>query len=369
MIVNNADDSSILFDPASRAYVGEAGSIGQAAEALSEFLPQSPNGSVLVTSRSREVAYRLTGRYADLVEVRPMDRADGLALLEKKLGPDATKDKAVELLQVVDYMPLAITQATAFIQQRAPRMTISRYLDEVRRSDHDRARLLTKDVRDSRRDGRASNLIIATWQISFEHIRKAMPTAARLLSLMSFFHRQGIPERLLCNRYQRDGGEESNFEDDIHALTNYSLVKMNADGNEFEMHRLVQFSTRKWLELYDELEEWKQRYITTIDEASPVGRYENWVACQRLLPHAEVVLSYRPKDSRWLKQWGSVLFKNAWYAAEKGQYRNAEEMDLRALEWRENVLGKEHPSTLTSVYCLAYLLHKRRRYKEASQLY
>jgi hypothetical protein len=134
-------------------------------------------------------------------------------------------------------------------------MTISRYLDEVRRSDDDRARLLTKDVRDIRRDGRASNSIITTWQISFEHIRKVMPTATRLSSLMSFFDRQGISERLLCNWYQQDGSVESNFEDEIHALTNYSLVKMNADGKKFEMHRLVQLSTQKWLELYDELEE------------------------------------------------------------------------------------------------------------------
>lgn len=29
----------------------------------------------------------------------------------------------------------------------------------------------------------------------------------------------------------------------------------------------------------------------------------------------------------------------------------------------------QHPDTLTSVYCLAYLLHKGRRYEEASRLY
>ena len=32
-------------------------------------------------------------------------------------------------------------------------------------------------------------------------------------------------------------------------------------------------------------------------------------------------------------------------------------MHRRALEGREKVLGVEHPDTLTSVYCLAYLLH------------
>lgn len=31
----------------------------------------------------------------------------------------------------------------------------------------------------------------------------------------------------------------------------------------------------------------------------------------------------------------------------------------------ETVLGKEHPDTLTSVYCLAYLLHQKKWYKDA----
>jgi len=158
-------------------------------------------------------------------------------------------------------------------------MTISRYLNDVRRSDHDQARLLEKDDGDSRRDGRASNSIIATWQISFEHIQKVMPTAARLLSLMSLFDRQGIPESLLHHRYQRDKDGEADFEDDFYTLRSYSLVEISADGKEFNMHRLVQFSTRKWLELYNELEEWKAKYVTLMDDSYPIGRHENWAVC------------------------------------------------------------------------------------------
>ena len=225
MIVDNADDSGVFFPPLDEQAIG-VDKPGQAAESLSEFLPQSPNGSILITSRSRDVAYRLTGSHAYIREVKPMDKDDALALLRKKLSFDVDEHNATELLQALDYMPLAITQAAAYIEQRAPRMTISRYLNEIRRSDHDRARLLKKDVGDSRRDGRASNSIIATWQISFEHIRKDLPTAARLLSLMSLFDRQGIPESLLHNRYKRDEDKEADFEEDIHTLTSYSLVEI-----------------------------------------------------------------------------------------------------------------------------------------------
>ncbi|EMD91637.1 hypothetical protein COCC4DRAFT_111584, partial [Bipolaris maydis ATCC 48331] len=36
---------------------------------------------------------------------------------------------------------------------------------------------------------------------------------------------------------------------------------------------------------------------------------------------------------------------------------------------REKALGKDHPNTLTSVYCLAHLDHTTRRYLEAAELY
>jgi hypothetical protein len=359
MVVDNADDSSVLFPPLHRTQVVEVSNPGQAVEPLSDFLPQSPNGSILITSRSRDLAYGLTGNYANVIEVRPMDKGDALALLQKKLGCDVNKDDAGELLHSLDYMPLAITQAAAYIAQRAPRMTVSRYLDEVRRSDHDRARLLNKGIRDNRRDGRASNSIVATWHISFEHIRRKMPTAARLLSLMSYFDRQGIPASLLQSRYQRGEDGEADFEEDIHTLTSYSLVGMSVDGNEFEMHRLVQFSTKKWLELHDELEEWNERYVELMDDSYPVGEHENWTVCQALFPHAQAAVGCRPADVKAVEAWASVLFKAAWYASEMGKYKAAKEMGASALEARETALGREHPDTLNSISNLGLVLSRQ----------
>ncbi|KAH0555788.1 hypothetical protein GP486_006269, partial [Trichoglossum hirsutum] len=53
----------------------------------------------------------------------------------------------------------------------------------------------------------------------------------------------------------------------------------------------------------------------------------------------------------------------------QGKYEEAEAMNRRALDGKEKVLGKEHPSTLTSVYSLANLLHEQKRYEAASELY
>ncbi|OAG08426.1 uncharacterized protein CC84DRAFT_1203804 [Paraphaeosphaeria sporulosa] len=370
MVVDNADDASVFFQNPLQSHA--TGSFDQSTELLSDFLPQSPNGSILVTSRSRDDAYRLTGTYSSVIEVKPMDKDDALALLKKKLGIIANEDEAVELIDALDFMPLALTQAAAFIRQGATRMSVPRYVEKVRKSDRDRARLLMKDVGDSRRDGKASNSIIATWQISFEHIRTRTPTAARLLSLMSLFDPQGIPESLLHNRYSEEGdGEdgEADFDDDICMLTSFSLVRMSVDGREFEMHRLVQFSTKKWLELCSELEVWQSTYAALMDDNYPVGRPENWAVCQALFPHAQAVVNNRPKDVKALEAWASVLFKAAWYASEIGQYSKAYEMGSAALHFRETILGEEHPDTLNSLNSLGIVLNWQGQYSEAEAMH
>ena len=55
--------------------------------------------------------------------------------------------------------------------------------------------------------------------------------------------------------------------------------------------------------------------------------------------------------------------------SDQGKYEEAEEMHRQALKLYETVLGEEHPDTLTSVYCLAYLLHLQQRVREATPLY
>jgi len=139
----------------------------------------------------------------DIIEVKPMDGAQAVALFEKKLGEPSNSKDIAELAEVLEYMPLAIVQAATYISQRAPRFSVSQYLEEFKKSDRKRTSLLNYEGGELRRDKEAKNSIIITWQISFNHILQSRPSAADLLSLMSLFDRQGIPESLLRNRIQR----------------------------------------------------------------------------------------------------------------------------------------------------------------------
>ena len=77
-----------------------------------------------------------------------------VALLQKKLDTpdhDISHEDLVRLVRQLDHMTLAISQAAAQINQRASRMTVLKYFQGLARSNHDRARLLQKDLGDPRR--------------------------------------------------------------------------------------------------------------------------------------------------------------------------------------------------------------------------
>jgi tetratricopeptide (TPR) repeat protein len=351
MVIDNADDDTVFFDRTTKAF--------------SEYIPQSENGRILITSRNRDLAYKLTGNHRSIIEVKPMNESDAMSLLGKKLGPDIGRDNAPGLLNALDYMPLAITQAAAYIQQRAPRMSIKQYLEVFRKSERDRSRLLTKDLGDARRDGRASNSIIMTWQTSFEHIKSHMPTAASLLSLMCLFDRQEIPDALLQGHYTDK--DDADFEDDMQILTSYALVEASSEGN-FEMHRLVQTSTRKWLEVNNQLEYWKEVYTRTLNEKfSDYG--ENYSICKVAIPHVQAAINCRPSSRISLEMWAALLHSAGDFLIQLGQYELSEKVTLTSLDTRQRLLGPEHPNSLHTMNQHAMILQMRGNYEEAEEVY
>src|SRR5205085_3849922 len=93
---------------------------------LESFLPQTPNGSILVTSRNSTAAMNLVGVYYNVIRVEPMNEGDALALLKTRVPFDEPfESEAKALVQALECIPLAITHAAAYIRMREPRVTIS----------------------------------------------------------------------------------------------------------------------------------------------------------------------------------------------------------------------------------------------------
>jgi hypothetical protein len=338
LILDNVDDTGFLVAPSTdqdgHTNSRESGN----SRSLVLYLPQYSHGSILITMRSEDEALKLVEPH-DIITVEPMSIQDALALFENKLGGNDNDGNdgniAAELLVALELMPLAIVQAAAYILRRTPRYSVREYFQDFQKSDRKRTSLLDYNSKQLRRDREAKNSIIITWQISFDHILAIRPSAAKLLSLMSFFDRQGIPDTLLQNRSQQtetaigncvntdtgysdddeDGTSKSSvsdgFKEDVSILRNYSFISVNTNGTSFEMHGLVQLAMRKWLEAHGQIERWKRQFIKNLDAELPTGEYENWEKCQALFPHAQSAAVQKPKEQDSLLDWASVLYKAA----------------------------------------------------------
>jgi hypothetical protein len=370
LVLDNVDDARFLLDSHLDTQ-GKAGSpVGTALRPLRDYLPQSPSGSILITSRSKDAALKLVEQ-RDLISVEPMDKGNALALFKKKLGePNDSKDIA-ELAAALEYMPLAIVQAAAYISDPDRQCSAQLYLKEFQKSDHKKQSLLNHEGGQLRRDPEAKNSVIITWQISFEHLRETRTSAANLLSLMSFFDRQGIPKALLRHRIEQgnsrqiqkenrnDGtddedsesqsSESDELEEDIVQLRKYSFISTNEAGGTFEMHRLVQLATRKWLEANGQLEVWKQQFIRNLCKEFPNGEYETWVRCQALFPHAELAAGQQPRETSSLVEWAALLYYAARYSWKKGNFDNAKKLAVKSMKARTKLFSQEHEDTLNSM--------------------
>jgi hypothetical protein len=202
LVLDNADDDVLLLMPQMAALrIVASNGKSPLRRPLSMYIPQSANGALLVTTRTRGVATKLA-EPPDVILVDPMAKIDAVALLKKKLDATDINSDLEELASMLEYMPLAIVQAAAYIQQKRSRCrySVRQYIEEFRRSDKRKTSLLNYEAGHLRRDPEAKNSIIITWQISFNYIREQWPSSADLLALMSFFDRQGISKEALTVR-------------------------------------------------------------------------------------------------------------------------------------------------------------------------
>ncbi|SCO87692.1 uncharacterized protein FRV6_11819 [Fusarium oxysporum] len=379
MILDNADDVNLFYP----IHISEAKAVAGLAhestmakadqQPLAAYLPKRRNGSILITSRSMDAAERLTGSHKAVYRVSTMDEAQGLQLFQNKLDGDFDSDAVTDLLRALDYIPLAITQAAAYINRRAPRISIKSYLDTFRESDKKKGSLLNRDAGDLRRYETVSNSVVTTWQVTFEQIRHERPSAAKLLSFMSFFNPQGIPEFVLYD-YNADPTDEADrdavrdsFEDDLDILRGYSLVSVTETGGVCEMHALVQFCTRFWISAAGNEGTWRQLFLRSVSRHFPNGTFETWPICQMLLPHIEPVFEKEPLHEGLL-DWAYLLTNCARYMLTIGNYGVAENLSKKAVNTMNKVLGEAHPDTLTSMANLASTYWNQGRWKEAEEL-
>ena len=394
LVFDNADDVNMWINQ-SRT--------GPGSGRLIDYLPRSDQGCIVFTTRDRKAAIKLA--YRNIVKVPEMDEDVAIQLLQKCLvNPDLVNNRldAIALLKELTYLPLAIIQAAAYINEN--RITFTDYLSLLADQEEEVIDLLGEEFEDNGRYNNIKNPVAITWLISFEQIRHRNPLAADYLSFMACIDAKDIPQSLLPV-----GTSRKKEIDAIGTLDAYSFIIKRAADVALDLHRLVHLTTRNWLQQHNLITQWTEKAITRLDEVFPDHGHQNRSVWRTYLPHVSYVLISnvvaKDKEKRIALAWrfGMCLYTDGRYneaeplfveetkrrkrvlGAEhsstltsignlastyqnQGRWTEAEDLDVQVMETRKRVLGQEHPDTLTSIGNLASTYRNQGRWKEAEDL-
>jgi hypothetical protein len=280
--------------------------------------PTRSGGKVLLTSRAKSFA---DVGISEPFHVAKMGPEDAVAFLLKRTKCDDA-GAAAEISKELDYLPLALGQAAAYID--TVRVSLSAYLASFKRRG---LQLLEKGKAGA--DYPAS--VATTWNLSFTNIKKASPVSAELLTAAAFLEMDLIPIRIftsggsalgdLLAHELKDADEDSLvFWELLAPLERYSLVE-RLSGNGFTMHRLTQKVIQDSL-AEEEQRAWKMRVI-----------------------RAQIIYLIMPLN----------LMVNDF--RKLGELTFTREINEKNLKICADFLGAEHPCTTITTWTLLQIIH------------
>ncbi|KAJ5451406.1 hypothetical protein N7491_000588 [Penicillium cf. griseofulvum] len=156
LVLDNLDDDDLLRKPLATAAEDKSDAQNHTStQPPLRYLLESSNGSIIVTSRNKGVSLEIAGDMKNLIDVQPMVIDEALALIQKKLDYGIERADLVQLVEELEFMPLAIVQAASYITHRLPRCSVSQYLEKLRHGDRQAIKLLHHEGLHTHRDWEA----------------------------------------------------------------------------------------------------------------------------------------------------------------------------------------------------------------------
>ncbi|KEY71346.1 hypothetical protein S7711_10245, partial [Stachybotrys chartarum IBT 7711] len=366
MVLDNADDIQLFFPPPLEATSSSAES--NHGYSFSDYLPECAHGALLVTTRNKQLGVKLS-KGQRIIEVVRMDEHESEHLLRAK-SINASSTDLLSLSARLEHLPLALVQAAAYIQEMS--ITVAKYLRLIGDTDQHMIHLLSKEFETVGRDSKAPRAVAQTWVLSFQQIEQQHVLASELLSFMSLLDRQDIPAKFLLHYTKQRESEEPlgdiELTEALGVLKAFSFVTEDNNGS-YDMHRLVQLVTRKWLANCGTVGRFGKEALLILSHLYPYGTYETRTTCGAYLSHANAMLQsckFRSEEEAEAK--ASLLRCMAGYFSFEGKWSDAEGLNIEATRIRRELFGESNPSTLESMANLASTFWNQGRWKEAESL-
>lgn len=340
MILDNADDAEIWE---------KSGSPSE--KPLINYLPRADHGSVLITTRNSQLGRTISKRKS--IEVTILNPEDSVTLLQSKISEDdeLTEAHSKEIAEILGCLPLAITQAAAYLGQIET--SVAEYLELLRSSKADSIDLLVRGRYDDSRDPDLPNAVFHTWKVSFEQISRQSPRAGAIFSTMALLDRHAVPLDLL----REEEEDELDIREAVQKLKSFSLITEQVKNEVFGMHRIVQLSIQWHLKSQRSLESWQEKALDCVVSYLPADdNTDIFEEYERYLPHVHLVLSYKFTSKDCQCQLVKLMeFLGSYYYA-LSNFGLAIQNYRQMVELQKSALGEEHEETVRGMLDLGFAL-------------
>ncbi|KAH7396320.1 hypothetical protein BKA66DRAFT_596980 [Pyrenochaeta sp. MPI-SDFR-AT-0127] len=261
---------------------------------LPAFFPLADSGDILITTRDAQVEDPDITTSAIHLDMLTPEDAKELLLKRSSISSALSNEEdtaAIDIIQQLGCLPLAIDQAGAYIQARKISFKAYRSLYEKQQQS-----LLGYRSKFSK----YQKTVYTTWELSFQKIETESPEVAELLLLLCQYDGSGISDTMLERgvstqlSYGRDGEElklpaersgvpkslidllsdEFQFHEAVARLVSFSLVQRTTTAG-FVLHSLVQFCGRSRVAEDLRRNSFKAS-IRLISHAFPRGSLDDW---------------------------------------------------------------------------------------------
>ena len=203
----------------------------------------------------------------------------------------------------------------------------------------------------------------AVLEISRQQLIQNDANTLKLLSLATFYDSHAIPVSVF-EMFSEDASAVARL---LKILESYSLIEYNIGDDFIDMHKLVRSVARGWLIEDGEDSEWILHASKSLLCLHPTGESLNLDLCVQLLPHTFSILEHSTIADDDVRS--NLISTACLYSSSQGQWGNAIQMELDALETRGRLPGAaEDRSILTSMDYLSSLYANTGQWAEAREL-
>ena len=320
MVVDNADDLDVLEEKN-----GEKGILA--------YLPASATGMTVFTTRDQKTAQAIAGQH---IHVKEMTTATASDLFRRRVTREgfvydhpATSD----LVEELKFLPLAITQAAAYINCNPT--SVREYLDIMRGTKSDLISLMSEEMGDHTRSPQAPNAVAKTWLMSFDKIFRQDPYAAKLLQYMSCIEWKAIPVSLLP-----EAESKAQLRRAIGTLWSYSFISRRGDSEIYDMHRLVHVAAQVWVRQQGIRIKAQNSALQHLQVTFPSNDWENREVWRQYMPHA--IRAMEGEETETVEVREALCQKVGLCLIVDGRVADAVRWLKKSLALR-NILAKEYP--------------------------